>query len=66
MNLDKGYVRETVNIAVENTDKQPQSEYYIPFEANALQRIGSLEVKDRKDESKPAFAVDEVDFDPSR
>ena len=56
-NLEKGYVRETINIVVQNVDKQPQSEYYLPFEYDTVGKIGGIEVRDKKDASKPPFNV---------
>jgi oligosaccharyltransferase complex subunit alpha (ribophorin I) len=63
VNLDKGYPRETINVVVKNVDKQAQSEYYIPFEADLMSRIGGLEVRDKKDASRPAFKVEATGFD---
>lgn len=56
-NLDKGYVRETINVIVENVDKQPQSEYYIPFEYNLMGKIGGFDVRDKKSASKKRLEV---------
>ena len=54
-NLDKGYVRETVNVVVENIDKLPQSEYYLPFEYDVIGKVGGLEVRDKKNAAQPKF-----------
>ena len=43
-NLDKGYVRETINVVVENVDNQPQSDYYLPFEYGVMSKVGGIEV----------------------
>ena len=56
-NLEKGYVRETINVVVENVDKQPQSEYYFPFEYAVMGRVGGFEVRDKKDSAKGKFQV---------
>ncbi|KAK5946804.1 dolichyl-diphosphooligosaccharide--protein glycosyltransferase subunit 1 [Knufia obscura] len=56
-NLEKGYVRETVNVVVSNVDNKPQSEYYLPFEYDTIGKIGGIEVRDKKDAAKPAFGV---------
>lgn len=56
-NLEKGYVRETINLVVSNVDKKPQSEYYLPFEYDLIGKIGGIEVRDKKDAAKPPFAV---------
>lgn len=62
-NLEKGYIRETVNVVVENVDKQPQSDYYLPFPADVFDKVGSLEVRDKKAAEKGRFDVEAVDVD---
>jgi oligosaccharyltransferase complex subunit alpha (ribophorin I) len=47
INLEKGYPRETVNVVVENIDKQSQQDYYLPFPQELIARIGGLDVKDK-------------------
>jgi len=47
INLEKEYSRETINVVVQNTDKQPQQEYYLPFEQGLIARVGGLEVKEK-------------------
>ncbi|PKY02946.1 putative oligosaccharyl transferase subunit [Aspergillus campestris IBT 28561] len=59
-NLDKGYVRETVNVVVQNVDKQPQSEYYLPFPAAVFNHVGALEVRDKKFPDAGRFDVEAV------
>ena len=61
-NLEKGYVRETVNVVVKNVDKQPQSEYYLPFEYDVMGQVGGLEVRDKKNADKGAFEVTTAAF----
>lgn len=56
-NLEKGYVRETVNVVVQNVDSRPQSEYYLPFEYDRIGKIGGIEARDKKDAAKPPFSV---------
>ena len=48
INLDKGYVRETINVLVTNTDKAPQSDYYVPFEYDVIGRVGGFDARDKK------------------
>lgn len=60
-NLEKGYVRETVNVIVENVDKQPQSNYYLPFPSDVFDKVGSLEVRDKKAPQKGRFDVEAVE-----
>lgn len=48
INLDKGYVRETVNVLVTNTDKAPQSEYYVPFEYDLIGKISGFDARDKQ------------------
>jgi hypothetical protein len=57
-NLDKGYVRETINVVVENVDKQPQSDYYLPFEYEVMGRVGGIEVRDKKNLEKGKFQIE--------
>ena len=57
-NLDKGYVRETINVVVENVDKEPQSDYYLPFEYDVMGKVGGIEVRDKKNQEKGKFRVD--------
>ena len=66
VNLEKGYPRETINVVARNIDSKPQSEYYIPFEADLISRIGGLEVRDKKDASKPTFKVEVSEYDTER
>jgi oligosaccharyltransferase complex subunit alpha (ribophorin I) len=66
INLEKSYPRETINVVVENVDKQPQSEYYLPFEQHVISRIGGLEAKDKKDATKAPFNVEIVALDEGR
>lgn len=56
-NLEKGYVRETINIVVSNVDKNTQSEYYLPFEYDTIGKVGGIEVRDKKDAAKSSFNV---------
>ncbi|KAF2845168.1 dolichyl-diphosphooligosaccharide--protein glycosyltransferas-like protein subunit 1 [Plenodomus tracheiphilus IPT5] len=62
-NLDKAYARETINVIIENIDSNPQSEYYLPFEASLLSKIGGFEVRDKKAAEKGPFKVDVVGLD---
>lgn len=62
-NLEKGYVREVVNVVVENVDKQPQSEYYLPFTSDVIDKVGSLEVRDKKAPEKGRMDVEAVEVD---
>lgn len=56
-NLEKSYVRETINLVIKNTDNSAQSEYYLPVDYDVVGNIGGLEVRDKKDEAKPPFEV---------
>jgi hypothetical protein len=56
-NLEKSYVRETINLVVKNVDKAAQSEYYFPVGYDVIGNIGGFEVRDKKDEDKPKFEV---------
>ena len=65
-NLEKAYVRETVNVVVENIDKQPQSEYYIPFPLEVFDHVGGFEVRDKKATDNGRFKVDATEAVSSR
>ncbi|RMD44048.1 hypothetical protein DV735_g1092, partial [Chaetothyriales sp. CBS 134920] len=56
-NLEKAYVRETINVVVTNKDTQPQSEYYVPFPADVLSRVGGFEVREKKNAGADKFEV---------
>ena len=56
-NLEKSYVRETINLVIKNTDKSAQSEYYFPIDYDVIGNVGGFEVRDKKDENKPVFKV---------
>ena len=66
INLEKGYVRHTVNVVIENTDEKPQDEYYIPFKSSEISNVGGLEVRDKKDPEKPVFRSEVVEYDTYR
>jgi oligosaccharyltransferase complex subunit alpha (ribophorin I) len=56
-NLEKSYVRETVNLVVTNIDKSPQSDYYLPFDYDVAGKVGGIEVRDKKNADKGKFEV---------
>ncbi|KAL4917476.1 Ribophorin I [Aspergillus aurantiobrunneus] len=62
-NLEKGYARETINVVVENVDKQPQSDYYLSFPSDVFDRVGGLEVRNKKEAEKGRFDVDAAEVD---
>ena len=66
VNLDKGYVKETVNVVIQNTDAKSQNQYYVPFKAEVIGKVGGFEVRDKKDPEKPAFKSDVVEYDSQR
>lgn len=66
INLEKSYARETVNVVIENVDKEPQSEYYLPFEQGIIGRVGGVEVKDKKDPNRGGFIAEAAEIDPFR
>ncbi|KPM34410.1 hypothetical protein AK830_g12161 [Neonectria ditissima] len=64
ISLEKNYVKEQINVLVENIASEPQDEYYLPFTANQAARVGGFEVKDRKDANAGPFAAGPVEYDP--
>ncbi|KAI9706920.1 MAG: dolichyl-diphosphooligosaccharide--protein glycosyltransferase subunit 1, partial [Bogoriella megaspora] len=63
INLEKSYPRETINVVIENVDKKPQSEYYLPFEPGTIERIGGLEVRDKKNPDGGVFKAETAEYD---
>ncbi len=63
ISLEKNYVKEQINVLVENVSKEPQDEYYVPFTTEQIARVGGFEVKDRKDASSGQFPVEVVEYD---
>lgn len=66
IDLQKGYIRESVNVVIENVSKEPQSEYYIPFEVDKIGKVGGLQVRDKQGAEKPAFDAEVVEYDAAR
>ncbi|KAI9789052.1 MAG: dolichyl-diphosphooligosaccharide--protein glycosyltransferase subunit 1 [Peltula sp. TS41687] len=64
INLEKGYVRETINVVIENVASNAQDDYFIPFPSQVVDRIGGLEVRDKNDPDKKGFEVTLVEYDP--
>ncbi|KAK4157853.1 Ribophorin I [Chaetomidium leptoderma] len=63
VSVEKNYVKENINVLVENIDKAAQDEYFLPFTADQMSRLGGVEVKDRKDSSAGLFVAEVVEFD---
>ncbi|KAG6010662.1 hypothetical protein E4U21_005160 [Claviceps maximensis] len=63
ISLEKNYVKEQLNVVVENISKEPQSEYYLPFTAEQIARVGGFEVKDRKDGTVGHFISEPAEYD---
>lgn len=66
INLEKGYVRETINIAIENVDKKPQSEYFLAFPNEVIDRVGGLEAWEKNAELRGKFPIEAVQRLPER
>ncbi|KAI1118980.1 Ribophorin I [Nemania sp. NC0429] len=64
ISLEKNFVKESINVVIENLSAKPQDEYFLPFTSEQMEKIGALEVKDRKSSDVVGFAVDAVEFDP--
>ncbi|KAI9904858.1 hypothetical protein N3K66_001387 [Trichothecium roseum] len=64
ISLEKNYAKEQINVLIENVADEPQSEYYVPFTADQINRVGGFEVKDRKDAEAGLFAAEIVEYDP--
>ena len=66
INLEKGYVKETVNVVIQNIDTKPQGAYYIPFGAEIIGKVGGFEVRDKKDPNSPPFLAENIAYDALR
>lgn len=66
VSLEKNYVKENINVLIENIDKTAQDEYFVPFTADQMSRLGGVEVKDRKDANAGPFTAEAVEFDQER
>lgn len=63
ISLEKNFVKETINLVVENIDKKPQSDYYLPFTSNQLSRVGGFEARYKKEGNNEAFKVEATEVD---
>lgn len=63
VSLEKNYVKESINVVIENIDKEAQSDYIVPFTNEQLSRLGGLEVRDRKNAESGPFVVEPVEFE---
>jgi hypothetical protein len=66
VSVEKNYVKENINVLIENIDKAAQHEYFVPFTADQMSRLGGVEVKDRKDTSAGPFVAEAAEFDQER
>ncbi|KAK9413038.1 putative Dolichyl-diphosphooligosaccharide--protein glycosyltransferase subunit 1 [Seiridium unicorne] len=64
ISLEKNFAKESINVVIENVSKEPQLEYFLPFTGQQMERIGGIEVKDRKDATATGFGIEPVEFDP--
>ncbi|KAI0404842.1 Ribophorin I [Xylaria palmicola] len=65
ISLEKNYAKESINVLIENVSPEPQDEYFVPFTSEQMEKIGGVEVKDRKNPDVVGFTVSAVEFDPS-
>lgn len=66
ISLEKSYPKESVNVVIENIASTPQDEYFIPFTAEQMEKIGGLEVRDRKVPELGLFTVEPVEIEVER
>lgn len=62
VSVEKSFAREQINVLVENVSGKPQDEYFVPFTADQIARLGGIEAKDRKDDKVGPFGVDRVEY----
>ncbi|KAK3996430.1 Dolichyl-diphosphooligosaccharide--protein glycosyltransferase subunit 1 [Cladorrhinum sp. PSN332] len=63
ISVEKNFVKENINVVIENVAKTAQNAYYLPFTADQISRLGGVEAKDRKDTTAPPFVAEVVEFD---
>jgi len=66
ISLEKNYVKENINVVLENIAPGPQDEYFLPFTQEQMERVGGFEVKDRKDAQAGPFEVALVEYDANK
>ncbi len=66
ISLEKNYVKENINVLIENIDKAAHDEYFVPFSSDQLSRLGGVEVRDRKDTAAGLFVAEAVETDSER
>jgi dolichyl-diphosphooligosaccharide---protein glycosyltransferase subunit 1 (ribophorin I) len=66
ISVEKNYVKESINVVVENIAPGPQDEYFLPFTLERIGRVGGFEVKDRKDVEAGLFEVALVEYDADK
>lgn len=66
INLEKSYPKESINVVIENIASSPQDEYYIPFTTEQMEKIGGLEVRDRKSPESGPFEIEAAELDVAR
>ncbi|KAK2750639.1 dolichyl-diphosphooligosaccharide--protein glycosyltransferase subunit 1 [Myotisia sp. PD_48] len=65
INLEKNYVRESINIALENISKSPQSKYYVSFPTQLIGKVGGLEAWQKDATIRHKFEVTPTQLLPS-
>ncbi|KHO00039.1 oligosaccharyltransferase alpha subunit [Metarhizium album ARSEF 1941] len=65
ISLEKNYVKDQINVLIENVSNEPQSDYYVPFTTEQIARLGGFEVKDRKNANAGPFVSEAVEYDPN-
>ncbi|CAK7220592.1 dolichyl-diphosphooligosaccharide--protein glycosyltransferase subunit 1 [Sporothrix curviconia] len=61
VSAEKNYVKEVINVVVENIAGSPQDEYYLAIPSDKFAHVGGVEVKDRKDAAAGPFTTESVD-----
>jgi oligosaccharyltransferase complex subunit alpha (ribophorin I) len=66
ISVEKNFVKESINVVVENIDKAAQDEYYLPFTSDQISRLGGFEVKDRNKAELGPFVAEVVEVSGAR
>lgn len=66
VNLEKSFPRNIINVVIENVSSEPQDQYFLPFTKHEAEKLGVLEVRDKKDTSLAPFSVEAVAVESAR
>lgn len=64
IDLSKPYEKDVIAVIIENTSKEAQTDYYLPFESNVVDNVSYLEAREKG--GSDGFQVSRVVHNPER